>query len=71
MDQNLFFYAIADTQVIIPGVDKLTLPFQFPIHVISGTGEQGAGARNEYLNRIARAFAEIHNKEMHGYIVTW
>ena len=69
--QNLFLYAVADTQVIIPGVDRFTFPFPFPIRVIAGTGAPKAGARNEHLNQIALKFAEQFNKEMHGYMVTW
>jgi len=70
-DQNLFLYAVADTQVIIPGVDHFTLPFLFPVRVITGTGEAGAGGRNEHLNQVARKFAEQFNQEMYGYMVTW
>ena len=72
-DQNLFLYAVAvvDTKVIvIPGVDEFTSPFLFPVHVISGTGEQSDGARNDYLSRIVRAYAETHNRNMYGYMVT-
>lgn len=70
-DQNLFLYAIEDAQVIVPGVDRLTLPFPFPIRVIAGTGDTGAGGRNEHLNQVARKFAEQFNQEMYGYMVTW
>ncbi len=70
-DQNLFLYAVADARVIIPGVDRFTPPFRFPVRVITGTGESGAGARNDYLNQIARKFAEQFNKEMYRYILTW
>ncbi len=71
-DQNLFLYAVADTQVIIPGVDHFTLPFLFPVRVITGTRETGAGGgRNEHLNQVARKFAEQFNQEMYGYMVTW
>ncbi len=70
-DHNLFLYAVADTQVIVPGVDRVTLPYPFPIRVIAGTREFEAGTRIDYLNQIALKFAEQFNKEMHGYMVTW
>jgi hypothetical protein len=70
-DHNLFLYAIADNQVIVPGVERVTMPYPFPIRVIAGTGESKAGKRGEHLNQIAHRFAEQFNEEMHGYIVTW
>lgn len=70
-DQNLFLYAIEDAKVIVPGVDRLTLPFPCPIRVIAGTGEPKAKTRVDHLNQIARRFAEQFNKEMNGYMVTW
>ena len=70
MNQNLFLYAVADTEVKVPGVDHLRLPFPFPIRVIAGTGEPKAGTRVEYLNQIARKFAEQFNKEMYDFMAT-